>query len=129
MTEQCRFTEDSTSVRCIYIEGHGGEHYTPWDNCDHSDAIRLRILKDRLERLTTLHPLSEYQDDDNTVLWWHVPIQEPPYVGAGPGFDERHVDGTRTMCARLLGEGWLTHWSRIPQPELPEKDSTSAVEP
>lgn len=78
---------------------------------------------------TLLRPLSEYEDDDGSVLWWHVPIQEPPYVGAGPGFDERHADGTRTMCARLLGEGWLTHWSRIPQPELPpEKVSTSAVE-
>lgn len=98
-----------------------------------SDARELNRYVVELETILAhfrrLHPLSEYQDDDNTVLWWHVPIQEPPYVGAGPGFDERHADGTLTMCARLLGEGWLTHWSRIPQPELPQKDSASAVEP
>jgi hypothetical protein len=79
-----------------------------------------RLLRDlqRFEQLHTLRPLAEYHEDNGTVLWWHLPIQEPPYVGAGPGMGDCKRDGTPTECARLLAEGWLTHWSPIPQPEV-----------
>jgi len=39
------------NVRCIYVEGYGGEHYYPTDNLDHSDEIRIRLLEDRISRL------------------------------------------------------------------------------
>lgn len=60
------------------------------------------------ENLKTLRPLSEYHEDHGTVLWWHLPIQEPPYVGSGPGIQE----------CQLITNGWLTHWSPIPQPTI-----------
>lgn len=66
----------------------------------------------------TLRPAAEYHEDHGTVLWWHLPIQEPPYVGAGPGMNECDRYGGPTNCASLLERGWLTHWSPIPQPTI-----------
>jgi hypothetical protein len=68
-----------------------------------------------------LRPLEEYHEDYGTVLWWHVPIQEPPYVGGGPGGGDRNASGEPTTCAELLESGWLTHWSVIPQPRIPKR--------
>ena len=65
-----------------------------------------------------LRPLADYHEDYGTVLWWHLPIQEPPHVGSGPGLSERNADGLPTDCACLLKQGYLTHWSVIPQPSL-----------
>ena|ERR1035441_842488 len=42
---QCTIMVDG--YRCIFVEDHGGEHYAPQDSLDHSDAIRIRILRDR----------------------------------------------------------------------------------
>lgn len=81
-------------------------------------------IKPAASELFKLRPLAEYHEDHGTVLWWHLPIQEPPYVGAGPGMNESTREGVPTMCAHLLMQGWLTHWSPIPQPEL--KDETKA---
>lgn len=74
------------------------------------DAARIVEAMD----LYTLRHVDAYHEDYGTVLWWHVPVQEPPYAGAGPGLDERYADGEPTDCARLIEEGWLTHWSRLP---------------
>jgi hypothetical protein len=85
------------------------------------DWLWMWIQKDAAEllRLHTLRPADEWHEDFGTVLWWHVPIQEPPYVGAGPGMGECYTDGEPTVCARLLEQGWLTHWSPIPSnPEV-----------
>lgn len=77
-------------------------------------------------RFLTLRPISEYHEDHGTVLWWHLPIQEPPYVGAGPGMDDRDRNGNPTACARLLAGGWLTHWSPIPQPSIQKPQEQGA---
>ena len=61
-----------------------------------------------------LHTLDEWHDDIGTVIWWHLLVCEPPYIGSGPGAGERNCDGTPTTCARLIEEGWLTHWSCLP---------------
>ncbi len=39
------------SEGCIYVQGHGGDHFAPEDGRDHSDEIRLRILHDRVANL------------------------------------------------------------------------------
>ena len=72
-----------------------------------TDQEKLRILH-------TIRPLEEWHEDYGTVLWWHLPIQEPPYVGSGPGMGESYSDGTPTTCRELQEEGWLTHWSPLP---------------
>lgn len=50
------------------------------------------------------------------VIWWHLPVCEPPYVGFGPGAGECHADGTPTTCANGIESGWLTHWSFLSDP-------------
>ena len=64
-----------------------------------------------------LRPASEWHDDYGAVLWWHLPVCEPPEVGYGPGAGECNAGGTPTICARQIEEGWLTHWSFLPDPK------------
>lgn len=71
-----------------------------------------------LEKLFTLRPVSQYHEDFGDVLWWHLPIQESPIVGGGPGAGEETWQGERTTCQRLHDEGWLTHWSPLPDPRV-----------
>jgi hypothetical protein len=59
-------------------------------------------------------PAEEWNDEDGAVLWWHLPIGEPPMVGYGPGSDDAIVDGRPSTCAVLIGQGYLTHWSPLP---------------
>lgn len=66
------------------------------------------------EKLTTMRPASEWNEEDGAVIWWHVPVCEPPYVGAGPGSGEREADGEPTPCASQIESGWLTHWTPLP---------------
>lgn len=76
------------------------------------DTFRLRSVVDR--DLYFLHPAHQYHEDYGTVLWWHLPIVEPPFVGAGEGMNETQRDGSPTDCRRLQEINWLTHWSFLP---------------
>lgn len=78
-----------------------------------TDSERLKIIH-------TLRPLDEWHEDYGTVLWWHLPIQEPPYVGQGPGMGESTLDGGPTTCRKLIEYGWLTHWSPLPFEDMLE---------
>lgn len=46
-------------------------------------------------------PLEEWGEDYGDVLWWALPIEEPPYVGSP--LDEKWP-------------GYHTHWTPIPLP-------------
>jgi hypothetical protein len=61
----------------------------------------LAETRKELASVTTLHPAKEYHEDYGPVLWWAVPIQEPPYCGTSldDGFDD----------------DYYTHFSRIPR--------------
>jgi hypothetical protein len=86
----------------------------------YEDVVRkLIVIRSEQDRLRTLRPESEWHEDHGTVLWWHIPVQEPPHVGCGLGMGEREASGAPTRCAQLLKEGWLTHWSPIPNAALP----------
>jgi chromosome segregation ATPase len=64
--------------------------------------------EEQLKKLHTLRPASEWHEDYGTVLWHHLPIQEPPHVGTPLDSDWDHFD-----------EGYYTHWSPIPMnPQL-----------
>ena len=68
------------------------------------DAYQSQVdeAEAKVAELLRLHPRSEYDEDrDGFVLWWRVPIEEPPFVGA-PYFEDfpEHA----------------THWTRIPIP-------------
>lgn len=47
------------------------------------ENAELRVRVDTLaDALLTPRPYSEYHEDFGAVLWWLMPIDEPPYVGA-----------------------------------------------
>lgn len=75
----------------------------------HDAADAARIVE--AMALYTLRHVDAYHEDYGTVLWWHVPVQEPPYVGSP---DDKKANGSSTDCSRFIRDGWLTHWSRIP---------------
>jgi hypothetical protein len=52
-----------------------------------------------LEKLCTLRPESEYTEDMGAVLWWTLPVEEPPYCGT-PSDSGFH--------------GYLTHFTPLP---------------
>lgn len=87
-------------------------YYTSRDNFGivETSTIRLMTLIERigkaeakLRELHTLRPASEWHEDYGTVLWHHLPIQEPPHVGTPLDSDWDYYD-----------EGYYTHWSPIP---------------
>lgn len=53
----------------------------------------------KLDELAELRPRDEYHEDDGPVLWWKVPIAEPPYCGTA--LDDDFPD-------------YVTHWSPLP---------------
>jgi hypothetical protein len=53
------------------------------------------------EEHKALHPIDEWHEDFGPVLWWRVPIQEPPYCGS-PLEDD-------------FPEDYYTHWSKLPE--------------
>jgi hypothetical protein len=57
---------------------------------------RLKKSEAELDRLNKLHPRDEYHEDHGNVLWWTLPIVEPPYVGTT--LDDDFPD-------------YVTHWS------------------
>jgi hypothetical protein len=53
------------------------------------------------KRSKTLRPKDEWYEDMGPVLWWLLPIKEPPY--SGTPLDEDFPD-------------YVTHWTEIPMP-------------
>lgn len=61
----------------------------------------IAALVEEVKRLRKLHPIDAYHEDIGNVLWWRVPIQEPPYCGTP--LDEDFPDD------------YYTHWSQLPE--------------
>ncbi len=66
--------------------------------------IRAAIVKavddvDTAGPLYTLQPLAEWHEDSGPVLWWILPINEPPYCGTPLDSD---------------WPGGHTHWTPLP---------------
>lgn len=49
----------------------------------------------------TVHHQSEWQDDDGTVLWWLMPVCQPPYLGDPTCNDWPFHDGEELYWTRL----------------------------
>lgn len=58
-----------------------------------------------LEDIFTLRPRSEYNFDFGTVLWWHLPICEPPLVDCEIPTD---------CSSSFEPPNYYTHWSPLP---------------
>lgn len=65
----------------------------------------LEPFRARLVELTTARPISEWDHEDGSVLWWKFPITEPPYSGTPNDSD---------------WPGYHTHWTPIAVPAAPE---------
>lgn len=66
-------------------------------------------LRDRVEAANSWHrlkPADQWHEDDGPVLWWRVPIEEPPYCG--------------TPLDALFPPGYYTHFSRLPRIIFPD---------
>lgn len=50
-----------------------------------------------------LHPIEDWHEDDGNVLWWSLPVCEPPYCGTPNDTDFRADNG----------EEYFTHFTRI----------------
>lgn len=73
-----------------------------------------------------LRPLSEWHEDHGFVLWYRLPITEPPWVGT-PNCSDWLVETADGACMTELDANnekepikgpWATHW--CPLPDLPE---------
>ena len=60
-------------------------------------------------------PVAEWSEDDGDVLWWRLPVEEPPYVGS-PLCDDWEP-------------GYYTHFTRLQVPAaaipLPQQETTN----
>lgn len=76
------------------------------------DADTIEHHPDRLQFIAaqTARPLAEYNDDHGNVLWWTLPINEPPYVGQ-PSDDD--------------WPGYHTHWTPLIVPIVPIPEGCS----
>ena len=54
-----------------------------------------------------LSPAANYHEDLGSVLWWHLPICEPPAVA-------RFVEEIDGCFDGGYPDGWHTHFSQIP---------------
>lgn len=70
-----------------------------------------------------LHPREEWREDDHDVLWYRLPIKEPPYCGTPNSSDWPECPhGETEPCdcrvqddqRPLLKSGYYTHWQRLP---------------
>lgn len=75
-------------------------------DANNREVERRRAAEAELARIDELHPLSAWHDDDRDVLWWKLPITEPPYVGS-------------PLCENW--PGYHTHWQRIREPQTEVK--------
>jgi len=84
-------------------------------NHERDDDVRLMEYIAQEEALMTLRPAAEWHEDYGACIWYHLPLQEPPYIGTP---EEWNRDGSPTACAAQIASGWLTHFSRLPDARL-----------
>lgn len=88
----------------LAIEEDQRSQFYGWLFAKHPDGqwVTLADLKPKAR------PASEYHEDYGPVLWWHLPVSEPPHVGTPTGDDWPEN-----------GDEYFTHWSPIPLPAFP----------
>lgn len=81
--------------RCVDPDSATLEH--------HPDLLRDREDAERWREATRLRPLDDYHEDMGPVLWWRLPIDEPPYCGS-------------PLCSNW--PGYHTHFTPVVLPAL-----------
>lgn len=71
---------------------------------DYQMAVkRLGELEDAIEPI----PAEEWNEDDGDVIWWRLPVEEPPYIGS-------------PLCDDFTF-GYYTHFTRLIMPLIDNK--------
>lgn len=136
MTDQSTIADHASAIATRIFEEHG---------CDGQSNKMLRALRKAfdmelpaakvrpstpvllfLKDMSRARTFDEWHEDHGTVLWWRLPICEPPYVGSplDLGYTvETH--GPHGLIARGNVGGWpfsgdeaSLFWVPIPIPEL-----------
>lgn len=88
---QC--SEIINGKRCIWPSGHGGNHYAPLDNQDHSDEIRIQVLRDdrdaMKQKLLDLSAALEEEKKRSLMLAEHS--AQNAIASARAALDERKI--------------------------------------
>lgn len=99
--------------RCKLKPNPNPDHLLPWREMTEFDRETDRCIGEAVEQAVAgpLRPLADWHEDDGIVLWWKLPIDEPPYVGS-------------PLCSDWPDEadwpeGYYTHWQPIPMPKEP----------
>lgn len=81
----------------------------PTDDGCHPDAVNIERDIDWLIESLEVHEearnpkaIGEWHEDEGNVIWWKLPINEPPYVGTPLDSDFK--------------EGYYTHFTRLIDP-------------
>jgi hypothetical protein len=74
---------------------------------------QLEKLASELKDAKSLRPRDEWHEDDGPVLWWRLPIQEPPWTGMP--IDEEWTTGSESGA--YFGPDYYTHWTPIIIPD------------
>jgi hypothetical protein len=67
------------------------------------ELIEARATIARLRTLSCARPIDDWSEEDGAVLWWKLPLSEPPY--SGTPLDDDFPD-------------YVTHWTPTPIPIL-----------
>lgn len=67
-----------------------------------SFPLVAKVIELKANGIPVAHDLKDWHEDDGAVLWWTMPVEEPPYVGT-PLDDD--------------WPGYHTHWTVLEVPE------------
>lgn len=65
-----------------------------------AEALALPGLLDEVERTNVPKPVEAWAEEDGLVLWWRLPVSEPPWVG--------------TPLCEDWAPDYYTHWTHLP---------------
>ena len=80
---------------------------TAWRAAEEVEDVSRHAIKVAIEAWCNdtfkLRPLDEWGEEDGPVLWWKLPIEEPPWCGTPLDSD---------------WPGYQTHWCHLPPMEV-----------
>lgn len=97
-----RLTEKSIGTFAYELKDH--THKTKeFNDYDAFFAYNKAVKRlGELEDANEPKPIEEWHEDHGDVIWWKLPIEEPPYVGTPLDSD--------------FEEGYYTHFTRLIEP-------------
>lgn len=75
---------------------------------------QIAELKTLVAWYETPKPANEYHEDDGNVLWWKLPVSEPPYCGSSNDYD--FSENYYTHFTSIVRNSVLREWGNLPKP-------------